>query len=269
MDRSLVRLIALAHVAAAAFLIDERMRPQVDWLEPFWTVALLLAFPLGAAVAIDGRRTAFRVIGGVFGLGALVMPVGRWVTSQPRELFLHQPELLIVPTFVCLGIIAIVAVLDLDLDRYGLGRGDLAWWGPRTVALLAACVPFILVAAWLFPALLEYYPSKIARGGARPFVEAMLGRGVYFAAWEWFFRGYLLFGLAPAIGARGAILTQSYPFLLVHRTKPVAEMGASFTGSLGLAAFCWRGGSMWPAFLLHWFMNVLMEVIGLLWHVGP
>lgn len=269
LDRSLVGPLILAHVAAFAFLVDERMRPTLNWLEPVWIVALLLAFPLGAALAVEGRHVGGRVIGGLFGAGALVMPVGRWLISSPREVFIDHPAWLIAPTAACVAVLAVTAAIDLDLDRFGLGKGDVRWWAPRTALLLAACVPFVLIAASLFPSLLEYYPSKIARGGNDVFVQAMLGRGLYFVAWEWFFRGFLVFGLAPAIGTRGALLAQAYPFLLLHRTKPVAEMSTSFTGAIALGAFCLRARSMWPAFLLHYFLNVLVEVAGLMWHINP
>lgn len=254
-------------MAAFALIVDERMRPSLSGLEPFWTIALLLCFPLGAALAVEARTVPGRVVGAVFGLGALVVPVGRWVLGYKRDVFVDDPTILVAPTCACLAVLAVTAWLDLDLNRFGLGRGDVRWWVPRTAVLLAACVPFVLISAWLFPSLLEFYPSRSARGSNEVFIKVMLGRGLYFVAWEWFFRGFLVFGLAPAIGVRGALVAQAYPFLLVHRTKPVAEMCTSFTGAVGLGAFSWRAGTMWPAFLLHWFLNVTMEVTGLFGHI--
>lgn len=251
----------LAHVAAAAFIVEERMKPSLRGLEPFWTLTVLLAFPLGALLIVESRTSRGRVIGAAGALLAIAAPVARWAVGT-RDVFVQNPSWLVVPAVGATAIVAIGALLDLDRERWGLGLGDWRWWAPKAGALGLAIIPFVLISAALFPDLLAYYPSKNARGTVDVFIVAMLGRGLYFVAWEWFFRGFMVFGLAPAVGVPGAVATQAYPFLLLHRGKPISEMSTSFTGALLLGAFCFRARSVVPAILLHWWMNVSMELLG-------
>jgi membrane protease YdiL (CAAX protease family) len=79
---------------------------------------------------------------------------------------------------------------------------------------------------------------------------------VYMACWEWFFRGFLLFGLAQGTGAVVAIVLQAALFGWSHGGKPGLEMASSFAGGLILGAICWRDKSFVPAFLTHAFIHV-------------
>lgn len=255
------RPVVLAHVGAFALIVEERMKPALKGLEPFWTVTLLLAFPLGMLLVVESRTLRGRLIGALGASLAIAAPVARWAVGT-RDAFTQHPDWLVVPALGALAIVGIGAILDLDRERWGLGLGDWRWWGPRAGALGLAIIPFVGLSAAMFPDLLAFYPSRNARGPADVFALAMLGRGVYFVAWEWFFRGFLVFGLAPATGAPGAIAIQAYPFLLLHRNKPLSEMSTSFTGAVVLGAFCWRARSVVPAILLHWWMNVSMELLG-------
>lgn len=261
--RGIVQEVALAHVAAIPLLIDERFRPKLGQLEPIWMLSIYFALPLGVLLLLEPRWRP-RVIGLVAVTVATFPVIYRSWAHLPKGYLEQSPEILVVPALLSLAIAIPGAVLELDLDRYGLGLGDWRWWGPRVGALCAAIVPFVLICAYVFPALLEYYPSKLARDSTRAFATLNAGRGLYFIAWEWYFRGLLLFGLAQRLGPSAATIVQSYPFFLLHKSKPVVEMASSFTGSILLCWFCWRAGSFWPAFILHWVMNLTMECVGLL-----
>jgi membrane protease YdiL (CAAX protease family) len=79
---------------------------------------------------------------------------------------------------------------------------------------------------------------------------------VYMFCWEWFFRGFLLFGTAQGMGAIVAIVAQAILFGLAHGTKPGPEMYSSFAGGLILGIICWREKSFVPAFLTHTFIHL-------------
>ena len=84
-----------------------------------------------------------------------------------------------------------------DLEKWGLGLGDWRWWVPKTGLLFLATIPLIAMGAWLSPELREFYPEvEYARESVSGLIRYQLGNGVYMAAWEWFFRGFLLFGIA-------------------------------------------------------------------------
>jgi membrane protease YdiL (CAAX protease family) len=79
---------------------------------------------------------------------------------------------------------------------------------------------------------------------------------IYMFCWEWFFRGFLLFGIAQGTGAVVAIIGQAILFGLAHGTKPGLEMYSSFAGGLILGILCWREKSFVPAFLTHLFIHL-------------
>jgi len=82
----------------------------------------------------------------------------------------------------------------------------------------------------------------------------------YYIAWEFFFRGFLLFGLKERFGAFNAILIQTISSTLVHIGKPEGEiLGAIVIGIIfGIIAL--RTKSVWYVFLLHTAMGVLTDL---------
>ena len=49
--------------------------------------------------------------------------------------------------------------------------------------------------------------------------EFLRNAALYMFAWEFIFRGYMLFGLEKSIG-KSAIFVQAIPFVLLHLEKP-------------------------------------------------
>ena len=84
---------------------------------------------------------------------------------------------------------------------------------------------------------------------------------VYMACWEWFFRGFLLFGLAQGTGAAIAIVGQAILFGWSHGGKPGLEMYSSFAGGLILGVVAWREKSFVPAFLTHAFIHIAWTLL--------
>ncbi len=84
---------------------------------------------------------------------------------------------------------------------------------------------------------------------------------IYMACWEWFFRGFLLFGMAQGFGPIAAIGLQTVIFGLAHAGKPPVEMWSSFGGGLILGILCWREKSFVPAFFIHALIHVAWAVM--------
>ncbi len=83
-------------------------------------------------------------------------------------------------------------------------------------------------------------------------------------AWEFFFRGFLLFGLARDL--RGAaVLVSTVPFALMHIGKPELEMLGAVPAGFVLCALAWSSRSIWPGVLLHWGVAVTMDLLGSDW----
>lgn len=84
---------------------------------------------------------------------------------------------------------------------------------------------------------------------------------LYMFCWEWFFRGFALFGMAQGLGFVAAIAFQAAVFGLAHYNKPPIEMWSAFAGGLVLGTLSWREKSFLPAFLIHAFVHVSWAVL--------
>ena len=145
--------------------------------------------------------------------------------------------------------IAVPLLLGLGLTqrRRWLGLGLGSW--RRGLGALAAGVPLALL-AMLVLASSDEVQSHYALHGAAP--AALLIRylpGILQS--EVCFRGVLLFGLLPRLGAPLAVAVAALPYALVHLDKPLAEALGSVPVGLALGALAVWSGSLWWGAAIH------------------
>lgn len=87
---------------------------------------------------------------------------------------------------------------------------------------------------------------------------------IYGLSWEFFFRGWILFGLRSRWGA-SAILIQALPCALLHVGKSNLEWAISFPFALGLGFLAFRWGTLVPGFLLHLSVAVAINLACVFW----
>ncbi len=136
-------------------------------------------------------------------------------------------------------------------SEIGLGLGD---W--KLAGLLAGLyLPLVAVGTWVLsadPAFQAQYPHfHEAATDWRLFAAYEVLYIFYWIGWEYLWRGFVLFGTAPALGAPMAIVVQTVPFAILHADKPVAEAYLSILGGLALGALVWRCRSFWIAVPIH------------------
>jgi membrane protease YdiL (CAAX protease family) len=253
-------------VSALVLLVDNKHGVKRDgFLEPAWTTLLYVAFPLLIIAVVEAKKRKQAAALAFLGLLCVLIPTIHRAWMEGGRAYYFQHKIYMVNA-ACLALgLALAAAWagGTDLRKWGLGLGDWKWWLPKTGLLLVGVIPLIALGSLLSPELLEFYPEvDYARESLSGLLRYQLGNGVYMASWEWFFRGFLLFGIARYWGTIPAVLIQAYPFMLMHKAKPELEMAASFGGAILLGLFCLRARCFWPAFLLHWFLNVDMEVCG-------
>jgi CAAX protease family protein len=73
-------------------------------------------------------------------------------------------------------------------------------------------------------------------------------------SWEFFFRGWLIFGFARKFGAE-AIWVQAVPFALAHIGKPEIETLTTIFGGFAFGWIAWRTKSFVYPLLIHWFIG--------------
>lgn len=169
--------------------------------------------------------------------------------------------------FLLLFVIPALVIVFLWKQRlrdYGLGWGDPAIWGRYLLGFLAVMVPVIVLASRL-PGMHDYYPRfDPARHSALAFLASAGGWLVYFFAWEFFFRGFLLNLLKPRYGGI-AIAVQTIPFVMMHFTKLETEAFSAIVAGVALGIMAYRGRSMVGTWLLHWFIAIFMDLLVVVW----
>lgn len=142
---------------------------------------------------------------------------------------------------------------DQKYNAWSCGWNFKDWKRHAKIALVifAAMLPFL----WYYAHVAEvraYYLNYFPPVGSTPALLGLLATTlVYMLCWEWFFRGFLLFGMAQGFGWMAAIFLQAALFGLAHWGKPPLEMYSSFVGGAVLGVLCWREKSFAPAFYAH------------------
>jgi membrane protease YdiL (CAAX protease family) len=78
--------------------------------------------------------------------------------------------------------------------------------------------------------------------------------------WEFFFRGWLLFGYARKFGPE-AIWLQAVPFALAHIGKPEIETLSTIFGGFAFGWVAWRTRSFVYPLLIHWFVGSFAIIV--------
>ena len=80
------------------------------------------------------------------------------------------------------------------------------------------------------------------------------------AAWEFLFRGWLLFGYAEKYGT-DALWLQAVPFSIAHLSKPDLETLSTIFGGFAFGWVAWRTKSVLYPFLIHWFIATAIIIV--------
>ena len=154
-----------------------------------------------------------------------------------------------------------------DFGDYGLGLGKVK----AGLKLIAVCVPIILVVLYFgtdaVDVRTEYPLAKSLHTHREMIIWYHLAYVfLYYTAWEFFFRGFLLYGLKDRFGVFYSILIQSILSCLIHLGKPASEtIGALFIGIL-FGIFAYRTRSIWYVFILHIIMGLSTDLYIIYFH---
>jgi len=194
-----------------------------------------------------------RVLGGydlnllaVVGISTLVLVLERYHPSNID--FPRATELI----YYLLVPLAAGFLLFRDKPRnYGVRIGR---WKEAIIIIpvCLAAMAVILYGVGKMPEFRSYY-HRYAIDWSRLLLDAAL----YMFAWEFLFRGYMLFGLEKSIG-KSAIFVQAIPFVLLHFGKPFLETLACIPGGFILGYVAYRTRSFLPCFIIHFGIYVMM-----------
>ncbi|MEP7324123.1 MAG: CPBP family intramembrane glutamic endopeptidase [Saprospiraceae bacterium] len=157
--------------------------------------------------------------------------------------------------FILLGLIPLLYVLIVDknkLNSYGLGLGDKKMGLKILLLIPLVIIPLMWVAAKMPDVRAEYPLAKILFQQPQLFWPYEVMYIVfYYIAWEFYFRGFLLFGLSTSLGPGVAILIQTLASCLIHLGKPEGETIGAIVVGLLFGFIAWKTKSVWYGFLLH------------------
>ncbi len=143
--------------------------------------------------------------------------------------------------------------LDYGL-RPGKWREGLAWTAGG-IALMGVVALLFALSGDFHLFYVKYFVERNPGGGLDAWV---LRSGIQMFAWEFLFRGFLLFALMGTFGPR-AILIQAILFALAHFGKPEWETYSSIAGGVLSGWVTYRVRSFYPAWLIHWALIVALN----------
>jgi len=147
-----------------------------------------------------------------------------------------------------------------ELSQYGLARGD----GARGALFAFLMYVPMVVVLWFASQradFQQYYPlDKRILHDAAYAIYFELAYGYYLFCWEFFFRGFLTFGLYRWIGWWGVGL-QAVAFGLMHMGKPIPELISSFGAAVILSWVALRVKSFLPCFWTHWAVSMTLDLM--------
>lgn len=163
-------------------------------------------------------------------------------------------------TFFILGIIIIKFGFKEKLSDFGFQFGDFKIG--VTFSILFIFVMVILV--WFVsatPAFAEKYPHlSSAKSDWNILLIYEAGMLLYMIAWEFIWRGFMLFGLEKKFGYY-SVLIQMIPFVILHNGKPFLETFGAIFGGIALGILALRTRSFYYCVVTHIGVMFSIDVI--------
>ena len=147
------------------------------------------------------------------------------------------------------------------LKDYGFQHGDQRLGWSVTGAAWLLMIPVVVLAVIVYPPFVAKYPlCKVVANSWQAFLPYQLAYGVYMFSWEFFFRGFMLFGLERKFG-NYAILIQTIPFAVMHYSKPLPEALGSIIAGVLLGVLAFETRSFLYGAAIHWLVAMTMDVV--------
>jgi membrane protease YdiL (CAAX protease family) len=170
----------------------------------------------------------------------------------------------VITAYVVPAVFVIKVVLRERVRDYGLRvRGILP--SVRAYAVVYAVAAPLIIAASFTASFQERYPFFHPAVGHSlwPYMYAWwLLYWMQFCALEFFFRGFLLHGLAPRLGW-AAIFAMALPYNMLHYGKPMLEALAAIVGGIALGTLSLKTKSVWWGAALHISIAITMDLSAL------
>ena len=152
-----------------------------------------------------------------------------------------------------------------DLREIGLAIRAEEGFGKLLAQCMAIMVPLVYLMSLTSGFAAKYPVLKVYDGGPYLTWTLLVWELVYFMQFfglEFFFRGFLLHSLKPALGAY-SIFAMTVPYTMIHFQKPMAETFAAVFAGVFLGWISYRNGTIWLGLILHCTVAFLMDILAL------
>jgi uncharacterized protein len=174
----------------------------------------------------------------------------------------------VISAYVLPAVFVIRVVLRERVRDYGFRvRGILSH--VRVYAVVYAVAAPLIIAASFVRSFQDRYPFFHPAVGHSlwPYMYVWwLLYWLQFCALEFFFRGFLLHGIAPRLGW-AAIFAMALPYNMLHYGKPMPEALAAIIGGIALGSLSLKTKSIWWGAAIHISIAITMDVCALT-HAG-
>ncbi len=165
--------------------------------------------------------------------------------------------------FFLMGVIPALCVKFLfkeSLAQYGLTLGD----ARRTVRTFLTFAPIMLLLGWLSAdekAFYDVYPYNPAAGASWRLLALHSASYLflYYAAWEFMFRGFIQRGLEGTVGATTAVLIQVLASTMLHYGHPASETFGCVAGGFLWGFLAIRTRSLASGWAQHALLGIALD----------
>ncbi len=186
-----------------------------------------------------------------------------YLTWYNRRTWIGDEYLVVNSTYLLfVPVLLIIGGFRESLESFGFARPEknsvkLTW------KFFFAMLPILIIAS-RFKAFQDTYPLRpVAAVDGSQLLLWELSYGMYMFSWEFFYRGFLTFGVSRKLGWWPAIIIQAAAFGMMHYGKPPAEFISSFFGGAILGWLALKSKSFLPCFSIHWAISVLMDLLSI------
>lgn len=149
-------------------------------------------------------------------------------------------------------LLIIILVFRENPKDYGFTIGD---W-KAGISLIVICILLISPIIWIVgkgdTGMKNYYEGQLSGLPWSTFADLF--------GWEFFFRGWILFGYYKKFGAE-ALWLQAVPFSLAHIGKPGLETLSTIFGGFIFGWIAWKTKSFFYPFIIHWFVSTFTILV--------
>ena len=154
--------------------------------------------------------------------------------------------------YLVVPLVFIIFIFRENPREYGFTLGDWKAGLGITLAGILLMAPVIWFLGKNDPVMVGYYERYVDGIPWNTFLDLI--------GWEFFFRGWILFGYARRFGP-DALWLQAVPFALAHIGKPEIETLTTIFGGFAFGWVAWRTRSFLYPFLIHWFISTFVILV--------